>query len=43
MKGEKELKYLKFSDEKVIEETKLRLSEIKKLLKEIRDILKSAA
>jgi large-conductance mechanosensitive channel len=38
----KNLKYVKFSDEEVAEETKNRLREMKKLLLEIRDLLKSA-
>lgn len=38
----KELKYLKFSDEDVVKETEKRLKEMKKLLVEIRDLLKSA-
>ncbi|MDI6805176.1 MAG: hypothetical protein QMD20_00760 [Candidatus Bathyarchaeia archaeon] len=38
----KELKYLKFSDEDVIKETEKRLKEMKKLLVEIRDLLKTA-
>jgi large-conductance mechanosensitive channel len=38
----KELKYLKFSDEDVIRETEKRLKEMKKLLVEIRDLLKTA-
>lgn len=38
----KELKYLKFSDEDVIRETEKRLKEMKKLLVEIRDLLKAA-
>ncbi len=37
------LKYLDLSDEEVIEEMKKRLHEIKLLLIEIRDLLKSAA
>jgi hypothetical protein len=36
------LKYLKYSDEEVVEETKNRLREMKGLLVEIRDLLKSA-
>jgi large-conductance mechanosensitive channel len=38
----KELKYLNFSDEDVIRETEKRLKEMKKLLVEIRDLLKTA-
>lgn len=38
----KELKYLKFSDEDITKETRKRLEEMKKLLVEIRDLLKSA-
>ncbi|MDI6691174.1 MAG: hypothetical protein QME50_04815 [Candidatus Bathyarchaeota archaeon] len=38
----KELKYLKFSDEDVIKETEKHLKEMKKLLVEIRDLLKTA-
>ena len=38
----KNLKYLKFSDEEVAEETRSRLREMKELLLEIRDLLKSA-
>ncbi|MGQ9530578.1 MAG: hypothetical protein ACUVQX_05110 [Candidatus Bathycorpusculaceae bacterium] len=38
----KELKYLKFSDEDVIKETEERLKDMKKLLVEIRDLLKTA-
>lgn len=38
----KELKYLKFSDEDVVKETEKRLKEMKKLLVEIRDLLKAA-
>jgi hypothetical protein len=38
----KEPKYLKFSDEDVIRETEKRLKEMKKLLVEIRDLLKTA-
>jgi len=38
----KELKYLNFSDEEVISETEKRLKEMKKLLVEIRDLLKTA-
>jgi large-conductance mechanosensitive channel len=38
----KNLKYLKFRDEEVAEETKNRLREMKELLLEIRDLLKSA-
>lgn len=38
----KELKYLKFSDEDIIKETEKRLQEMKKLLVEIRDLLKAA-
>lgn len=38
----KELKYLKFSDEDVINATEKRLKEMKKLLIEIRDLLKTA-
>ncbi|MGB9756259.1 MAG: hypothetical protein ACPLVJ_00550 [Candidatus Bathyarchaeales archaeon] len=38
----KELKYLKFSDEDVIKETEKRLKEMKRLLIEIRDLLKTA-
>jgi hypothetical protein len=38
----KELKYLKFSDEDIIKETEKRLKEMKKLLVEIRDLLKAA-
>ncbi|MEM3700819.1 MAG: hypothetical protein QXL57_08170 [Candidatus Bathyarchaeia archaeon] len=38
----KELKYLKFSDEDVVKETEKRLKEMKKLLVEIRDLLKTA-
>ncbi|MDI6846894.1 MAG: hypothetical protein QMD13_04245 [Candidatus Bathyarchaeia archaeon] len=37
----KELKYLKFSDETVIKETEKRLKAMKKLLAEIRDLLKT--
>jgi len=36
-----ELKYLKFSDEDVVKETEKRLKEMKKLLAEIRDLLKA--
>lgn len=36
------LRYLKFSDEEVAEETRNRIREMKKLLVEIRDLLKSA-
>ena len=39
----KNLRYLKNSDEEVAEETKNRLREMKQLLVEIRDLLKSAA
>jgi len=38
----KEVKYLNFSDEDVIRETEKRLKEMKKLLVEIRDLLKTA-
>ncbi len=38
----KELKYIKFSDEDVIKETEKKLKEMKKLLAEIRDLLKTA-
>jgi hypothetical protein len=38
----KELKYLKFSDEDLVKETEKRLKEMKKLLVEIRDLLKTA-
>ncbi|MGB9756412.1 MAG: hypothetical protein ACPLVJ_01330 [Candidatus Bathyarchaeales archaeon] len=38
----KELKYLKFSDEDVVKETEKRLKEMKRLLIEIRDLLKTA-
>jgi large-conductance mechanosensitive channel len=38
----KNLKYLKSRDEEVAEETKNRLREMKELLIEIRDLLKSA-
>jgi large-conductance mechanosensitive channel len=38
----KNLRYLKYSDEEVAEETKNRLKEMKELLVEIRDLLKSA-
>jgi len=37
----KELKYLKFSDEDLVNETKKRLKEMKALLSEIRDLLKT--
>jgi large-conductance mechanosensitive channel len=39
---EKEPKYVDSSDEEVIEETEKRLKEMKQLLNEIRDLLKSA-
>jgi len=39
---EKELKYASYSDEEVIKETERRLREMKQLLIEIRDLLKSA-
>jgi len=39
---EKEPKYLKLSDEDVIKETEKRLQTMKKLLIEIRDLLKTA-
>jgi len=39
---EKELKYADSSDEEVIKETEKRLREMKQLLIEIRDLLKSA-
>jgi len=39
---EKELKYANSSDEEVIKETERRLREMKQLLIEIRDLLKSA-
>jgi len=38
----KELKYVKLSDEDVFKETEKRLKEMKGLLIEIRDLLKSA-
>ena len=38
----KNLKYLKYTDEEVSKETENRLSEMKALLIEIRDLLKSA-
>jgi len=38
----KELRYLKLTDEEAIKETKKRLEEMKKLLAEIRDTLKTA-
>jgi hypothetical protein len=38
----KNLKYVKFSDEEIAEETKKRFREMKELLFEIRDLLKSA-
>jgi hypothetical protein len=38
----KNLRYLKYSDEEVAEETKNRLREMKELLLEIRDLLRSA-
>ena len=37
-----ELKYLNISDEEAVKETERRLKEMKKLLIEIRDLLKSA-
>lgn len=39
---EKELKYANSSDEEVMKETERRLKEMKQLLTEIRDLLKSA-
>jgi hypothetical protein len=39
---EKELKYSDSSDEEIIRETEKRLKEMKQLLIEIRDLLKSA-
>jgi hypothetical protein len=38
----KNLRYLKYSDEEIAEETKNRLREMKELLLEIRDLLRSA-
>jgi large-conductance mechanosensitive channel len=38
----KELRYVKLSDEEVIKETEKRLEEMKALLAEIRDLLKTA-
>jgi len=38
----KNLRYLKYNDEEVAEETKNRLREMKDLLLEIRDLLRSA-
>lgn len=38
----KKLKYLKLSDEDVVKEMEKRLAEMKRLLMEIRDLLKAA-